>query len=100
VLVESRARTLPVIEHRVAGPAVAIADDVALAVFPAAGSLLLLGLNDSGTLLVALASRKLHAVLVDGRGVAERDVVGVQHVFDLELPVAVIDVAMHADVKR
>ena len=31
---------------------------------------------------------------------AERHVIGVEHVLDLELPVAVVDVAVHADVER
>jgi len=31
---------------------------------------------------------------------AERHVVGVEHVFDLKLPVALVDIAVHAGVER
>ena len=100
ILVEGRARALAVVERGVAGPAVAVADDIALAVLPGARGLLLLGLDDGRALAIALAAGELHALFVDGRGVAERHVIGVEHVLDLELPVAVVDVAVHAGVER
>src|SRR5205807_8830318 len=95
-----RARALAVVERGVRGPAGAVAGDEALAVLPGGGGLLLLGLDHRGALAVALAARELHALLVDRRGMAERHVVGIEHVLDLELPVAGIGVAMHAGIER
>src|SRR5262249_50199558 len=100
VLVEGRARALAVVQRGVRGPAVAVADDVALAFLPGCGGPLLLGLDDGRALLVALTARELYALLVDGRGTAERHVIGIEHVFDLELPVARIGVTVHAGVER
>jgi hypothetical protein len=79
---------------------VAVAGDVALALLPRRRGLLLVGLDHGGAFAVAFAARELDALLVDRGGVAERPVVGVEHVLDLELPVAVVDVAMHAGVER
>ena len=75
VLVVSGARALAFVERGVAGPAVAIAGDVALAVLPRRGGLLLLGLDHGCALAVAFAARELDALLVDGRGMAERHMV-------------------------
>src|SRR5262249_31252336 len=100
VLVEGRARTLALVERGVAGPAMAIAGDVALALLPGRRRLGLFGFDDGRALAVALTARELNALLVDRRSVAERHVVGVEHVLDRELPVAVVGVAVHAGVER
>src|SRR5262249_27001816 len=81
-------------------PAVAVADDIALALLPGGGGALVGGLNDCRALLVAFAARELHALLVDGRGMTERHVIGIKHVFDLELPVARIGIPVHAGIER
>ena len=68
--------------------------------FQELGSLLLLALDHGGAFAVALAAGELHALLVHRRGMAERHVIAVEHVLDLELPVAVVDVAVLAHVER
>ena len=78
VFIECRARALAVVERGVAGPAVAVAGDEALAVLPRRRGLFLFRLDDGGALLVALAAGELHALLVDRRGMAERHVVGIR----------------------
>src|SRR5579863_1864759 len=79
----------------------AVAADIALAVAPAGGRFggVLVGFDDLGASLVAFTARELDALLVDGRGVAERHVIAVEHVLDLEFPVAVIRIAMGAHVE-
>ena len=99
VFVEGRARALALVERGVAGPAVAVTGDVAAPVLPGRRRAALIVFHHLGALLVALAARELHALLVDRRGVAERHVIGVEHVLDLELPVAVVGVAVHAGVE-
>src|SRR5262245_17976806 len=75
--VERRARALAVVERGVAGPAVAVADDEALALLPRRRGLLLLGLDHGCAPAVALTAGELLALLVDGRGMPERHVIGV-----------------------
>src|SRR5262249_23696530 len=60
---------------------------------------LVFGLDDLGALLVAFATGKLDAFLVHGGRMAERHMVAVEHVLDLELPVAVEAVAMLPEVE-
>src|SRR5208337_5267072 len=95
----SRARALVIIERGIAGPAVTVAGNVALAILPGRRGLLLLGLDDDGALAVAFPPRELHPLLVDGRGMAERHVIGIEHVLDLQLPVSVVRITMHAGVE-
>src|SRR5580698_5671583 len=78
----------------------AVAGVKALAVFPGRGGLLLLCLDDSRAFLITLTTRKLYAVLVDRRGVTERYVIGVEHILDLQLPVTVEGVTVHAGIER
>src|SRR5262249_33301468 len=100
VLVEGRARALALVERSVAGPAMAVAGDVALALPPRRRGLRLFGFDDGRALPVALAAPDLNPLLVDRRSVAEGHVIGVEHVLDLELPVPVVGVAVHAGVER
>src|ERR1700722_2168077 len=78
----------------------AVAGDEALAVLPGGSGLLLFGLDDDRAFLVALTPRKLHAVLVDGRRMTEWHVIGVEHILDLQLPVTVEGVPVHAGIER
>ena len=100
VFVEGPARALALVERGVAGPAMAVAGDVALALPPRRRRLGLFGFDDGRALPVALTARELNALLVDRRSVAEGHVIGVEHVLDLELPVAVVGVAVHAGIER
>jgi len=65
VVIEGRTRSFAVVKRRIAGPAVAVADDEALALPPGTCGLLLLGFNDGRPFLVTLAAGELDAVLVD-----------------------------------
>src|SRR5262249_22854579 len=71
VFIEGRARALALVERGVAGPAMAVAGDIALALLPGRRRLRLFGFDDGCALAVALTARELYALLVDRLSMAE-----------------------------
>src|SRR5262249_47664102 len=60
VFVEGRARALALVERGIAGPAMAVAGDVALALLPGRRRLRLFGFDDGRPLPVAFTARELN----------------------------------------
>src|SRR5258708_10292098 len=57
-------------------------------------------LHNFGPCRVAFAPRELHTFAAHRRRMTEWHMIGIKHVFNLQLPVAAINVAVHACVKR
>src|SRR5690348_5816336 len=74
--------------------------DIAAPLLPRRRGAVLPGVHHGSATAVAFAPRELHALIVHGRGVAERHVIGIQHIFDLQLPVTVENIAVPPGIQR
>src|SRR5262245_65545822 len=85
VFIEGRARALALVERGVAGPAMTVAGDIALALLPGRRPLRLSAFDAACALAPVLTVRVCNSVLVVRRSMAEANVFGFEHVLELEL---------------